>query len=153
MSFRTQFLALLFVSAVISAGVTRAATASSRDESQEKLGQALNDFYEAISKSPDKSPSTVKKLDETIVAPAEQEAMKAVFENTRKALEKSTQTAPVGKANPSKSGEPDKWPYTKSTISEPETVLEGTDIPAELEFPGAPKVPLKPSPYPSNRKK
>lgn len=149
------------------------AHADSTEGAQAGMSKAYNDYYRAIRAQPSSSPSDAAKLSKEILEPAQQKLRQAISESTQQTLksiappkEPYIKTTHWGtKARMQKKGTKSPTPISQPTppkkaatpvapipeppaTHEPETVLDGSNVPREIEFPG----PAKPKPSPSKAK-
>ena len=140
---------------------------------QAGMSKAYNDYYRALRAQPSSSPSSAAKLSKEILEPAQSKLSHAISESTRETLksiappkEPYIKTAHWGtKARMQKKGSNPPTPKSQPTLPkttptpvapipepptprEPETPIDGSNVPREIEFPG----PAKPSPGPSRAK-
>ena len=124
-------------------------------EAQTNLSKAYNDYYRALEKSPVQSPSEAAKFSREIINPASEALGHAVANQTRKTMGialsapgpvvsapgvsiapgadvRASKDTSVNQVKASAPGHSVKPEATKA----PEIVLDGSNVPRELEFPG-----------------
>jgi hypothetical protein len=148
MSAKTQFHSIYAVATLFAAlGLAMSLAPSSvcagpADDARGDYNQSMNDFYNALKASPDKSPAAAKKLSAEIIEPAEQKLMKAQMENGG-GNSSSSNSGARGSSQGGRTGGSDAMGGGDAAPSEPETALDGKDVPALLEFPGPVHSPKK----------
>jgi hypothetical protein len=150
MSFRTHG-AVALIAILLS---SQLGFADENSDAQADLNRALNDYYHAMKQSRDKSPAEMKKLSEDIVQPANRNAIHAGQKKAQSDLTKAAHDAAGGgtvKANMGKT--PDSDTTYESRKEDPTPIMDAKDVPAELVFPGAPKVAPSPQPSPQKSRK
>jgi hypothetical protein len=117
------------------------AKAESYEEAQAGLAAAYNDFYRALRSKPQVSAEEAEKIASQILAPANARVAKAMDEDAKQA-KASPQTFSSGKfdkaeyrSSSPRSGERAPASLLPATPKE-EIVIDGSNIPKELEFPG-----------------
>jgi hypothetical protein len=149
---RTQFTPVAICVWLCWMGIPNSAEAGPVSDAQEALTKAYNDFYQALRKGKKKSPEEAQGLKDQIVAPAAQGVSKAMEQETQQVNRRAqlSRISPTGVPSASAGtppaskgfGIPREGPSVMETPAVPpeaEAPLDATDIPKELEFPGAPK--------------
>lgn len=126
---------------------------------QAALSKAYNDYYKALQAQPDMTQAEKTQLFNKLSAPAQEAVNKAVVSQTQETLKNVKPLSdPTSKWGPPPAGmKPSKQPLTPANLSNglvaapepthrPETVLDGSKIPREIEFSG----PKKATPSPTS---
>jgi hypothetical protein len=107
-------------------------------DAQEQLNKAYDDYYDAVSAGGKKTPEEQKALRSRIVDPAMNNLNQAMKKESDEAVQENAKNLP---ASSKQRGLLDSSGTGGQLVREvtPEVILESTDIPKELEFPGKPK--------------
>jgi hypothetical protein len=142
MSRRTQFFAVGLFAAVSVASVHAGADG---DADLGGVNRAMNDLYKGARDSSDKSPAAIRQLKQQTIEPAVQKKVEAA----RASLSNPAGAGAGGGRSHSYGNEDSGGGNGPEPVSGP--IMDAKDVPAELEFPGAPKA--LPSSKPAGQKR
>lgn len=113
------------------------------------MQRGYSDFYEAVKKDPRAPQAEMLKKREQILGPKRVELGKAISQSVKTEVAKVKEHSKGSGTSfsPSKGGTQNLRPSAPTRPSEPETVIDGRDIPTMLVFPGS-----KPKATPEKKK-
>ncbi|MGK5084537.1 hypothetical protein WDW37_14675 [Bdellovibrionota bacterium FG-1] len=139
-SFETQFeikaifcgLATLFCLGFVGTPVARA---SEVDQALQEWSKAQGDFYLGLRANPNITAQQKEELARQTLTPASEKLTSAMNQQTTKTIQEITE--PKGKA--AKKSEAKTTVPVEAESQKPEVVLDGSNVPKEIEFPGPKK--------------
>jgi hypothetical protein len=119
-------------------------------EAQAALANAYSDYYRELRSKPGFTEKQAKELADQVLSPASARVARTIEEDFKKNYVASSAAEPVSRGLASSSGSSNEKAAKETPVEE--VAIDGSSVPAEVEFPGKPKQPQKSAVSPETSK-